>query len=89
VRCKVGNVGEVSAVVGMEGGAGEGKARWGRRLGDLRDEGLEDAIDLEIEKVRRTTCCTDFFEGSSDSPRETARPCCLDVRDASPISWTF
>ena len=32
----------------------------------MRDEGLDDAIDLEIEKVRRTTCRTDFSEGLLD-----------------------
>ena len=35
-----------------------------RTVGDVRDEELDDAIDLEIEEVRRTTYHTDFSEGS-------------------------
>ena len=35
----------------VEGGGG---VRGGRKMGDVHDEGLDDAIDLEIEKVRRT-----------------------------------
>ena len=30
-------------------------------VGDVRDEELDDAIDLEVEKVRRTTYRTDFL----------------------------
>ena len=36
----------------------------GRKVGDIRDEELDDAIDLEVEKVRRTTPRKDFPEGS-------------------------
>ena len=36
----------------------------GGMVRDLRDEELDDAIDMEIEKVRRTTYRTDFSEGS-------------------------
>ena len=38
-----------SAVV-EEGAVGRG-VRWGRKVGDVRDEELNDAIDLEIEKA--------------------------------------
>ena len=47
----------------MEGGAGGLRVRGGRTIGDVRDDELDDAIDLEIEKVRRTTYRTDFSEG--------------------------
>ena len=59
---------------------------------DLRDEELDDAIDMEIEKVRRTTYRTDFSEGSLSElcagPRgsvcgELTDPG-SDARDASP-----
>ena len=48
----------------MEGGAGGRGVRGGRTEEDVRDEKLDTAIDLAIEKVRRTTYRTDFFEGS-------------------------
>ena len=50
--------------VALEGGAGELRVRGGRTIGDVRDNELDDAIDLKIEKVRRTTYRTDFSEGS-------------------------
>ena len=64
--------------VAMEGGAGGRGVRWGRAVGDVCDEELDDVI--EIEKVRRTTYRTDFSEGSLCcwTPREclwgTGRP---------------
>ena len=43
------------AAAGMEGSAAEGGGDRGwRKVVDVRDEGLDDAIDLVIEKVRRT-----------------------------------
>ena len=48
----------------MEGGAGGWGVHGGRTVGDVRDEELEDTIDSEIEKGRRTTYRTDFSEGS-------------------------
>jgi len=61
--------------VAMAGGAGGRGVRLGRTVGDARDEELDDAIDLEIEKVRRTTYRTDFSEGSLCcwTPRECLR----------------
>jgi hypothetical protein len=50
--------------VAMEGCAGVMGIRGARTAGHLRDEKLDDVIDLEIEKVRRTTCPADFSEGS-------------------------
>ena len=48
----------------IEGGAG-GLGVWaGRTAGDVRDEVMDDAINLEIEKVRRSTYRTEFSEGS-------------------------
>ena len=44
--------------VGGRGVGGECK------VGDVRDEELDEAIDLEVEKVRLTTYRTDFSEGS-------------------------
>jgi len=46
-----------------------------RTVGDVRDEELDDAIDLEIEKVRRTTYRTDYSERSLCcwTPRECLR----------------
>ena len=32
------------------------------KVGNVGDEELDDAIDSDIEKVRRTTCRTDFSE---------------------------
>jgi len=56
----------------LSGGAGGRGLRGGRTVGDARDEELTDAIDMEIEKARRTTYRTDFSEGSlcSWTPRE-------------------
>ena len=48
----------------MEAGAGGRGVRGGRTVGDVCDEVLDDAIDMAIEKVRSTTYCTDFSEGS-------------------------
>ena len=48
----------------MEGGVGGQGARGRRTVGDVRDEELDDAMDLEIEKVHRTTYRTDFYGGS-------------------------
>jgi len=48
----------------MAGGAGGRGFQGGRTVGDLRDEELGTAIDLEIEKVRRTTYRPDFSRGS-------------------------
>ena len=48
----------------MEGVAAGRGVRGGRTVADLRHKELNDAIDLEIEKVRRTTYRTDFSEGS-------------------------
>ena len=47
----------------------------GRTVGDVCDKELDDTIDLEIEKVRRTTYRTDFSEGSLCfwTPRECLR----------------
>jgi len=61
--------------VAMEGGAGGRGVRGGRTVGDVRDEELDEAIDLEIEKVRRTTYRTNFSEGSlcCRTPRECLR----------------
>ena len=36
----------------------------GRAVGDVREDAVDDAIDLEIEKVRCTICRADFSEGS-------------------------
>ena len=49
--------------VAMEGGAAGRGGRGGRTVEDARDEELDDAIDLEIEKVHCTTYRTDFSEG--------------------------
>ena len=59
----------------MEGGAGGRGFRGGRTVGYVRDEELTDAIDVEVEKVRRTTYRTDFSEGSLCcwTPRECLR----------------
>ena len=46
-----------------EGGAGGRGGRGERTAGDLRDEELDNAIDMEIEKVRCTTYHTDLSEG--------------------------
>jgi hypothetical protein len=46
----------VRAAAGMEGGPRGRGFRAAARVGDVRDEELDDAIDLEIEKVRRTPC---------------------------------
>ena len=43
----------------MEGGAGGWGVRGGRTVGDVHDEELDDVMDLETEKVRRTTYRTD------------------------------
>ena len=49
----------------MQGGAAGRGVRGGRTVGDVRDEELDDAIDMEIEKVR---------QGSrSDSNRDSDR----------------
>ena len=47
----------------------------GHMVGDMHDEELDDSIDLEIEKVRRTTYRTDFSEGSLGcwTPRQCLR----------------
>ena len=44
-------------------------------VGDVRDGTLDEAINSEIEKVRRTTYRTDFSEGSLCcwTPRECLR----------------
>ena len=59
----------------MEGGAGGRGVRGGRTIGDVQDEDLDDAIDLAIEKVRRTTYRTEFSRGSLRfwTPREYLR----------------
>ena len=59
----------------MEGGAEGRGVRGDRTVGDVHDEELDDAIDLETEKVRRTTYRTDFSEGSLCcwTPRECLR----------------
>ena len=48
----------------IEGGAGGRGVRVGRTIGDVREEELDDTIDLEIEKVRRTAYHTEFSTGS-------------------------
>ena len=48
----------------MEGCARVMGIRGARTAGHVSDEELDDAIDLEIEEVRRTTYRTDFSEGS-------------------------
>ena len=55
---------ELRARGGNGGRRGRAGVRGGRTVGDVRDEELDDAIDLEIEKVRRTACRTNFSEGS-------------------------
>ena len=50
---------EVRACDGNAGKRGRAEGSGGRTVGDVRDEELDDAIDLEIEKVR-TTYRTDF-----------------------------
>ena len=59
----------------MEGRAGGRGVRGGSTVGEVRDENLDDAIDLETEKVHHTTYCTDFSEGSLCcwTPRERLR----------------
>ena len=65
----------------MERGAGGLGVQGERTVGDMRDEELDDAIDSEIEKVRRTTYRTDFSEGSL---------CCWTPREClSPERWSF
>ena len=54
---------EARAEAGMKGGAEGRGVRRGLEVAQVRYEGLDDAIDLEIEKVRRTTCRTDFCDG--------------------------
>ena len=49
---------------GLEEGAGGQGARLVAMVGDLVDEELDDAIDLQIYKVRHTTCRADFSEVS-------------------------
>jgi len=50
--------------VAREGCAGVMGMRGVRTAGHVSDEELDDAIDLEVEKVRRTTYRTEFSEGS-------------------------
>ena len=85
---------EARAVAGMERGAG-GRRGWGRRkVGGVRDEELNDAIDLDIERVRRPTCRTDCSGRSfaywtpGDYLWKTGRPCCTGARCSSPRKWS-
>jgi hypothetical protein len=47
----------------MEGGAGGRGARAVAKVGDVRDGELDDAIDLEIEKVHGSHCARNSFNG--------------------------
>ena len=68
------------ALSGNGGGVGGQGGRAVATVGYVGDEELDDAMDLDIEKARRTTCRTDFSEGSlgrwtpGDCLRETGRP---------------
>ena len=75
------------------GGAGGQGARAVATVGYVGDEEVNDAMDLDIEKVRHTTCRTDFSEGSlgcwnpGDCLRETDRTSQQGVPNAGSDAW--
>ena len=78
-----------------EEGAGGRGGREGRKGRDMGDEELDDAIDFEFKRVRRTTYRTDF----SVQGQTVAGPRVIDcgkladpggdARDPSPGRWSF
>ena len=82
-------------VRGGDGGGAAGQGVWAvAKVGYVGDEKLDDATVLEIEKVRRTTCRSNFSQGSLDCwiprecPRRTDRPCRRYAQNWSPRSWS-